>query len=109
GIACPSTRGFLLTLALVGCCAAILRMSANAGLMSIRPMSLAEFVNPFRNPAAWILVAIWIVVVLTHGWNDFQASWWLQTISVARVWVIRTCCDSCCEYRGSPPICLQVH
>jgi Gpi18-like mannosyltransferase len=83
GIACPSVRGFLLTLALVGCCAAILRMTANAGLMSIRPMSLAEFVNPFRNRAAWTLVAIWIVVVLTRSWNHFQASWWLQTITVA--------------------------
>jgi Gpi18-like mannosyltransferase len=58
-------------------------MSANAGLMSIRPMNLAEFVNPFRNRAAWMLVAIWIVVVLTRSWNHFQASWWLQTITVA--------------------------
>ena len=52
GIALPPVRGFLLTLALAGCCAAILRMAANAGLMSIQPARLADFINPFRNRAA---------------------------------------------------------
>lgn len=94
GFAFPSVRGFLLTLTLVGCCAAILRMAANAELMSIRRMRLAEFINPFRNYWAWMLVAIWIAVVLARSWNHFQASWWLQTITfgflfvTALIWAI---------------------
>src|SRR5262249_54297820 len=87
GIALPSGRGFLLTLVLVGCCAAILRMAANAGLMSIQPTRLADFINPFRNRAAWLLVGIWVVIGLTRGWNHFQASWWLQTITCALLFV----------------------
>jgi Gpi18-like mannosyltransferase len=94
GIALPSVRGFLLTLTLVGCCAALLRMSASAGLMSIRSLSVAEFVNPFRNRAAWFLVAIWVLAVLARVWNHFQAAWWLQTITfgflfvAGLIWVI---------------------
>jgi len=83
GIAFPSTRGLLLTLALIGCCTAILRMSANAVLTPIRPMRIAEFINPFRNCWAWALVATWILVVLAPSWNYAQACWWLQTITFA--------------------------
>ena len=83
GITFPSTRGLLVTLALIGCCAAILRMSANTGLLPIRPMRIAEFINPFRNHWAWILVATWILVVLALSWNGVQASWWLQAIAFA--------------------------
>ena len=83
GIAFPSTRGFLSALALVGCCAVVLRMSANAGLIPIRPMPIGEFINPFRNRWAWALVATWIVVVLTPRWDHAQVCWWLQTIAFA--------------------------
>jgi Gpi18-like mannosyltransferase len=88
GFAFPSARGLLLTLALVGCCAAVLRMSANAGLISISPMRLVEFVNPFRNRWAWLLVAVWIAADLIRSWNHFQASWWLQTIAFAFLFVV---------------------
>ncbi len=81
GFAFPSARGFLLTLALIGCFAAILRMSANAGLISMRRMSIAEFINPLRNRWAWILVAIWLLVVLSRSYNNPQASWWVQIIT----------------------------
>jgi Gpi18-like mannosyltransferase len=83
GIAYPSTRGLLVTLALIGCCAAVLRMSANAGLLPIQPMRIAEFINPFRSYWAWIVVATWILVVLALSWNGVQAPWWLQAIAFA--------------------------
>ncbi|HYR23000.1 MAG TPA: hypothetical protein VEP30_08790 [Chthoniobacterales bacterium] len=81
GIALPSVRGFLLTLALVGCCAALLRMSSIAGLISTRAMKMAEFLNPLRNTWAWILVAVWLLVVLARSWSHPQAAWWLQTLT----------------------------
>jgi Gpi18-like mannosyltransferase len=94
GIALPSARGFLFAIALVGCCAGILRMAANSGLMSIRSMTLREFINPFRNRWAWLLVAIWLAVAVSLSWNCDGASWWLQTITVgllfstALIWTI---------------------
>src|SRR5215831_5643504 len=94
GFAIPSAGGFLLMLALVGCCAAILRMAANAGLIPIPQMNIAAFVNPFRNRWAWLLVAIWVAVVVSLSWKCDEASWWLQTITVgllfstALIWTI---------------------
>src|SRR5258708_37421263 len=94
GIALPSVRGFLLTLALVGCCAALLRMSSTAGLISTRAMKMAEFLNPLSNAWAWILVAVWLLVVLVRSWNHPQAAWWLQTLTfgllltTALIWLI---------------------
>jgi hypothetical protein len=76
GIALPSTRGFLLTLALIGCFAAILRMSVNAGLMSVRRMRISEFIDPFRNSYAWIFVAIWSAIIAAESWNHYATSWW---------------------------------
>ncbi len=67
GIALPSMRGFLLTLVLVGCCTALLRMSSNAG---------------------------WLLAVLACGWDHTQASWWLQSVTfglllvTALIWLI---------------------
>jgi Gpi18-like mannosyltransferase len=87
GIALPSVRGLLLTLALVGGCGLILRMSARAALISVRPMSLAKFIDPFRNRWAWILVAVWLAVIVTYIWNHPQASWWLQTITFGLLFV----------------------
>jgi len=94
GLAIPSAGGFLLMLALVGCCAAILRMAANAGLIPIPQMNIAAFVNPFRNRWAWLLVAIWAAVAVSLSWKCDEASWWLQTITVcllfstALIWTI---------------------
>ncbi len=94
GIALPSIRGFLLTLVLVGCCAILLRISSAAGLISTRAMTIAQFLNPLRNMWAWILVAVWLLVVLARGWNHPQAAWWLQTLTfglliiTALIWVI---------------------
>src|SRR6266404_3709414 len=94
GIALPSMRGFLLTLVLVGCCTALLRISSNAGLISTRAMTMAEFVNPLRNTWAWVVVAGWLLAVLACGWDHTQASWWLQTVTfglllvTALIWLI---------------------
>jgi len=83
GIAVPPIRGFFLTFVLLGCCTAILRMSANAGLIPIRPMRIPEFINPFRNRWAWALIATWLLFVLAPSWDYAQACWWLQTIAFA--------------------------
>jgi Gpi18-like mannosyltransferase len=94
GIALPSVRGFLLTLALVGCCAALLRMSSTAGLIPTRAMKMADFLNPLRNTWAWILVAVWLLIILARSWNHPQAAWWLQTLTfgllliTALIWLI---------------------
>ncbi len=94
GIALPSMRGFLLALVLVGCCAALLRMSSTAGLISTRAMTMAEFINPLRNTWAWVLVAGWLLVVLANTWDHPQTSWWLQTVTfgllliTALIWLI---------------------
>jgi Gpi18-like mannosyltransferase len=94
GIALPSVRGFLLTLALVGCCAALLRMSSTAGLIPTRAMKIADFLNPLRNTWAWILVAVSLLIILAHSWNHPQAAWWLQTLTfgllliTALIWLI---------------------
>src|SRR5437588_153511 len=94
GIALPSVRGFLLTLALVGCCAALLRMSSTAGLIPARAMGMADFLNPLRNTWAWILVAVWLLIILARSWNHPQAAWWLQTLTfgllliTALIWLI---------------------
>ena len=87
GIALPSVRGLLLTLALVGCCALVLRMSSNAGLTSIRPMSILEFINPFQNRWAWILVGLGVAATATPIWNQPQTAWWLQTITFGLLFV----------------------
>ncbi|PYL55086.1 MAG: hypothetical protein DMF29_04275 [Verrucomicrobia bacterium] len=94
GLALPSARGFLLTLVLVGCCAVLLRMSSTAGLISTRTMIMAEFINPLRNAWAWILVAVWLLVVLASSSNHLQAAWWLQSLTfgllliAALLWLI---------------------
>lgn len=88
GIAFPSARGFLLTLALIGCCVAVLRMSATAGLISIPPMSMTEFVDPFRNRWSWMLVTLWIAIELARSWNRFQASWWIQSVTFALLFAV---------------------
>jgi len=56
-------------------------MSSNAGLISTRAMTMAAFLDPLRNKWAWILVAVWLLVVLACGWNHPQAAWWLQTVT----------------------------
>jgi Gpi18-like mannosyltransferase len=79
GIAFPSLRGFLLMLALVGCCGVLLRVS----LASASGMRMSQFVDPFQNKLSWPLVAMWLAVAFGHALNLPQAAWWLQIITVS--------------------------
>ncbi len=91
GIAFPSLRGFLLMLALVGCCGVLLRMARAAA----SEMRMSPFVDPFENKAGWLLVAVWIAAAIYLALDLPQAAWWLQIITVSLVlitgliWLIR--------------------
>jgi Gpi18-like mannosyltransferase len=79
GIAFPSLRGFLLMLALVGCCGVLLRVS----LASASGMRMSQFVDPFENKLSWLLVAVLLAVAFGHALNLPQAAWWLQIVTVS--------------------------
>jgi hypothetical protein len=88
GVALPSVRAFVLSLALIGSVVALMRMAANAGLMSIQRMPMSAFCDPFRNRWAWALVVLWLLIAIARVWNPLEMLWWLQIITCALLFAL---------------------
>jgi Gpi18-like mannosyltransferase len=94
GFALPSLRGFLLTIALVGFFALVLRMLSTVGFESKSPPTWKQFFDPWQNRVAWLLVAVWVAIVVACTLSAPHGAWWLQTITfgalliTVSVWLI---------------------
>jgi len=82
GFALPSLRGLSLAVAFLGCCALLLRAVSAVGFRSSPAMTRWQSVNPFHNPRAWVLVALWFLIAFAFAWNPSATTWWLQILTV---------------------------
>lgn len=81
GVALPSIRGFILTLALVGSLGLLMSMVLR-GLLGRKELPEGvRFFDPFCNRWAWVLVTTWVGVVVIRTLNKPQGAWWLQAIT----------------------------